>query len=109
MLFRSDVSNTGSLAGAEVVQLYVSADKTTSSIPRPVKELKGFTKVYLQPGETKRVEIPFDRFTFAFWDQELHAWVNEKGTYIILVGTSSQKFHLQCMLEVKHRTVESGI
>ncbi|KAF5643018.1 beta-glucosidase K [Fusarium tjaetaba] len=74
-----EITNSGSVAGAEVSQLYIAADETTSSIQRPKKELKGFKKTYLQPGETKRVEIPLDRFTTSFWDEELHCWVSERG------------------------------
>lgn len=103
-----NVSNSGSLAGAETVQLYISADKKTT-IARPVKELKGFVKVYLQPGETRRVEIPFDRFTTAFWDQELHVWVCEKGHYKVLVGASSQHIMLEDILYIKETITWSGL
>ncbi|KAH6884285.1 glycosyl hydrolase family 3 N terminal domain-containing protein [Thelonectria olida] len=103
------VSNSGDVAGAETVQLYISADETTSSIARPVKELKGFAKVHLQPGETRRVEIAFDRFTTSFWDQELHAWVCEKGQYKVLVGPSSHRIVLEGVLEVKETTTWSSV
>ena len=65
------VTNTGSYAGAEVVQLYIACDPNASSIKRPVKELKGFTKVHLRPSECETVEIPFNRFMTAFWDEVL--------------------------------------
>lgn len=55
-----DITNTGEKAGAEVVQLYIAADQATSSIARPLKELKGFGKVFLEPRETRTVEMPFD-------------------------------------------------
>lgn len=103
-----EVSNTGDLAGAETIQLYISADGT-STISRPVKELKGFTKVFLQPGETRKVKIPFDRFTTAFWDQDLHKWVCEKGQYRVLVGSSSQSILLEGVLDVEQTTQWSGI
>jgi len=79
------VSNSDKLAGGETVQLYISPDKM-STIAQPVKELNGFSKVYLQPGETRRVEIALDRFSAAYWDQELHTWVCEKRQYRILIG-----------------------
>ncbi|KAJ5389241.1 uncharacterized protein N7496_000309 [Penicillium cataractarum] len=103
-----NVSNSGELAGAETVQLYISPDKL-ASIARPVKELKGFAKVYLQPGETRRVEIALDRFSTAFWDQELHKWVCEKGQYKVLVGSSSQNILLEGVLDVEETTMWSGL
>ncbi len=81
------VTNTGSVAGAEVVQVYVSDLK--ASVDRPVKELKGFDKVYLEPGETKTVKIELDRRAFSFFDADLHEWVAEKGDFDILVGSAS--------------------
>lgn len=104
-----DVTNTGSVAGSEAVQLYIAADEATSSIRRPKKELKGFNKVHLQPGETRRVEIALDRFATAFWDEELSCWVCEKGVYKVLVGSSSQKIQLQGELKLKETTMWSGL
>ncbi|KAL6407561.1 beta glucosidase K [Ilyonectria robusta] len=98
-----------SLAGAETVQLYIAADTTISSIPQPVKELKGFSKVDLQPGKTRRIEIPFDRFTTAFWDQELHTWVCEAVRYRVLLGPSSDRILLEGVLEVDKTTTWSGL
>jgi beta-glucosidase len=82
-----DVTNTGSRQGAEVVQLYVSDLK--ASVPRPVKELKGFSKVSLQPGETKTVSITIDRQALSFYDETSQAWKAEPGDFDLLVGTSS--------------------
>ncbi|GAM40363.1 glycosyl hydrolase family 3 protein [Talaromyces pinophilus] len=104
-----NVRNTGGVAGAEVVQLYIAADATTASIARPIKELKGFAKVILQPGETRSVSIPFDRFTTAFWDQEAHVWTCENGPYRVLVGSSSQSILLEGVLEMKETTTWSGL
>ncbi|KAH7176383.1 glycosyl hydrolase family 3 N terminal domain-containing protein [Dactylonectria macrodidyma] len=87
------ITNSGSVPGAEAIQLYVAAPM--SSIPRPRKELKGFAKVFLQPAESQTIEVQFDRFTTAFWDEELSSWVCEKGTYTILVGSSSQDIRLE--------------
>lgn len=86
---RIKVANIGKLTGAEVVQVYVAADPKTSSIARPKKEFKGFTKVFLEPGQSREVSIPLDRFATAFWDQVLNKWVNEKGEYKVLVGRTS--------------------
>ena len=82
------VKNTGSVPGAEVVQLYVS--DVESSVERPVKELKGFEKVYLQPGESRKVQFALDRRALSFFDADSHAWVAEPGEFRALVGTSSE-------------------
>ena len=82
------VKNTGSVAGAEVLQLYVS--DVESSVERPVKELKGFEKVYLQPGESRKVQFTLDRRALSFFDADSHAWVAEPGEFRALVGTSSE-------------------
>lgn len=65
--------NTGSVSGAEVVQLYVHDCKST--IDRPTKELKGFEKVYLQPGEAQRVKFTLDKRSFAYYDVDCKDWV----------------------------------
>ncbi|MBX3083297.1 MAG: glycoside hydrolase family 3 C-terminal domain-containing protein [Anaerolineae bacterium] len=82
-----DVTNTGSVAGKEIVQVYVHDRK--ASLVRPVKELKGFAKVALQPGETKTVSIPLDFRAFAFYHTGYHQWITEDGEFDILVGASS--------------------
>lgn len=81
------VTNTGSKKGKEAVQLYVSDLK--SSVERPVKELKGFKKVELNPGETKDVKFELDRRALSYFDAEKHQWVMEPGDFEILVGASS--------------------
>lgn len=82
-----DVTNTGARAGAAVAQLYVASQG--AAVPRPPKELKGFTKVVLQPGETRRVTIPLDIRSLAYYDVNGKAWRADKGTYQVLVGNSS--------------------
>ena len=82
-----DVTNTGAVKGKEVVQLYVS-DKTGTQL-RPVKELKGFAKVELEPGETKSVAMQLDYRSFAYYSVELGDWFAPGGKYEILVGDSS--------------------
>ena len=88
-----DVTNTGNMAGKEVVQLYVK-DCTSSAI-RPEKELKGFEKVFLNPGETKTVTMELDKRSFAWYNTELHDWFAASGEYKLLVGTSSRDIHLE--------------
>lgn len=81
------VSNTGSREGAEVVQLYVGDDK--ASVLRPVKELKGFEKVTLAPGETRDVTFTVTPDMLAFFDADAHAWRTEPGTFTLYLGGSS--------------------
>lgn len=83
-----NVKNTGTRAGGQVVQVYVSP--RSPSIGRPPKELKGFTKVSLQPGETIRTEVEVEKkYAGSFWDEERDSWVLEAGVYDVLVGDSS--------------------
>lgn len=79
--------NTGEVAGAEVVQLYIS--DTEASVERPSKELKGFEKVYLKPGESRRIEMSFGRDALSFFDADKHEWVAEPGEFHALIGFSS--------------------
>ncbi|WP_052310007.1 beta-glucosidase [Methanocella arvoryzae] len=81
------VKNTGDVAGAEVIQLYVR--DVESTIFRPEKELKGFDKVFLQPGEMTRVEFTLDRRSFAYYNVETADWHVESGDFEILIGSSS--------------------
>ena len=83
-----EVTNTGQRTGQEIVQLYVR--DVTASLARPPKELKGFAKVSLTPGETKTVTLTLDRTALAFWDDARQAWVAEAGEFEVLVGSSSQ-------------------
>jgi len=88
-----DITNTGDRAGAEVVELYVHQDHP--SLDRPEKELKGFTKIFLQPGEKKTATISLDRAAFSFYDPNRSGWVAEKGDFRILVGSSSRDIRLK--------------
>lgn len=81
------VTNVGPREGKEVVQLYI-ADKE-SSLPRPDKELKGFSKVSLQPGETKEVSFVIKNDSLCFFDPDRHEWISEPGDFDILLGSSS--------------------
>ncbi len=82
------VTNSGARAGAEVVQLYVR--DVQSSLPRPPKELKGFRKVWLEPGETKEVRFELDGRAFAFYHPQAKGWVVEPGEFELIAGASSQ-------------------
>ncbi len=82
------VTNTGKTAGAEVLQLYVSEANPT--VLRPAKELKAFSKVYLQPGEKTVVELTVSASDFAYWDDVMHDWNCNSGEYVISVGNSSR-------------------
>ena len=93
------VKNTGKTAGAEVVQLYVHDD--AASVERPYRELKGFQKVFLQPGESKTVTIPLDWKSLAFWDVKTHAWLAEPGAFTLLVGNSSR--NEQCRAQIDYK------
>jgi beta-glucosidase len=74
------------MKGDEIVQLYVH--QQTSSVTRPVKELKNFSRIHLEPGETKTVSFPIDRNSLAFWDRNLHYTV-EKSIFQIMTGPNS--------------------
>ena len=87
-----DVANTGARAGAEVVQVYVAAPPDAGE---PPKQLKGFAKVFLEPGETQRVTVTLDRRAFSIWDTNAGRWVLAPGQHQILAGTSSRDLPLR--------------
>lgn len=93
------VTNTGSRAGAEVIQLYIRDLK--SSLPRPVKELKGFCKVVLQPNETKQVSFTVTAEELAYFDDAKHQWVAEPGKFEALVAASSADIRTKVSFELK--------
>jgi beta-glucosidase len=88
-----NVTNTGKREGAEVAELYVG--DTHASVPRPVKELKGFAKIDLKPGETRRVTLALDRRAFSFYDVNKKDWSAEPGDFTILVGGASNDIRLR--------------
>jgi len=92
-----NVANTGSRAGAEVVQVYVAAPPDAGE---PPKQLKGFAKVKLKPGEKQRVTITLDRRAFSIWDTRAGHWVLAPGPHEILVGTSSRELPLSATVTV---------
>ena len=93
------VTNTGSREGSEVIQLYISDLK--SSLPRPVKELKGFSKIKLAPGETREVTFTIGKEALSFFDDTRHEWVTEPGKFEALVGASSTDIRNRVAFELK--------
>ena len=92
--FTVPVTNTGNRAGSETIQLYIAAKQ--SKVDRPVKELKAFQKVYLQPGETRNVTITIGSEALSYYDETRHDWCAEPGKYEALIGTASD------LLPTKH-------
>ena len=92
------VKNTGDRAGKAVIQLYVGDEE--SSVFRPVRELKGFEKISLQPGEAKDVSFTLDKRAFAYWNTELHDWTVEPGDFTIEIGRSSRDIALDASVTV---------
>ena len=91
-----DVTNTGRVAGAEVAQLYVS--DPSAKLDRPERELKGFKKVRLAPGETEHVTLNLDARAFSYWDEAAHKWTIDPGKFVIRVGDSSESTPLSAEL-----------
>jgi beta-glucosidase len=108
MSIKIRVKNTGNIAGAEVVQVYIAP--ICPPIARPEKELKGFAKAFLQPGEEKSIEILLDvaRAT-GYFDESKASWCSAEGEYEVLVGSSSDKILLKKHLRVKKTVFWSGL
>jgi beta-glucosidase len=92
------VQNTGSVAGAEVAQLYVG--EQNAPVPRPIRELKGFQKISLQPGQSQTVTLQLNQRSFAYWNTNIEKWDAPKDTYNIWVGSSSQPSDLTLQSQV---------
>ena len=92
------VKNTGKAAGAEVAQVYVG--ETSPKLPRPEKELKGFSKVDLRPGESKTVSVLLNSRAFAYHDTAAQKWTINPGTFNLMVGHSSQQIDLRGTLKI---------
>ena len=86
------VKNSGKISGAETAQLYIS--DIEASVQRPVKELKGFAKIFLDPGEVKNVKISLEEKDFAYWDVNKNDWFAEPGEFEILIGSSLSDIRL---------------
>ncbi len=92
------VKNTGGCPGREVVQLYVG--DVESTVGRPVRELKGFEKVLLEPGEEKTVSFTLDKRSFAYYEPKIHDWFVESGAFTIEIGASSRDIRLSGTVDV---------
>jgi beta-glucosidase len=95
-----NVSNTGSVAGAEVVQLYLGMP-STSDVPQPPQQLKGFQKITLKPRQKAHVHLVLDARAFSYWDVKRHGWAVVPGDYKIMVGSSSRDIRLQGEAKIK--------
>ncbi len=100
------IKNTGTVAGAETAQLYIS--KLDSVIFRPAAELKGFKKVFLNPGESKKVSINFDEYTFRVYNPKANCWQVEGGEYDVKIGASSLDIRLQGKIEREGNLTDFG-
>ena len=98
-----NLKNTGSRAGAEVVQLYVQDPEC--SVERPIQELKGFKKVFLKPGESKKMTFNIKKEDLAFWEVNNQHWKAEEGLFNIRIGTSSRGIHLNGSFELKETVI----
>jgi beta-glucosidase len=87
------VTNTGAVAGGEVAQVYVGMP--SNAVPQPPKQLKAFSKVFLEPGESAELLLTLDSRAFSYWDVASHGWKVALGTYQIMVGSSSRDIRLQ--------------
>ena len=96
----ADITNTGSVAGKEVVQLYVAPENST--IIRPVRELKNYTKIYLTPGESKKVSFTLDKRALAYYNTTISDWYVEDGNYAIELGRSSRDLPLKASIAFKN-------
>ena len=94
------LTNTGQVAGAQVVQLYVAPPEATA-VPRPAKELKGFRKLFLQPGESANVQFEITRDQLCYFDADAHAWEADAGEYRLLLGFSSADIREQLTLSIQ--------
>jgi beta-glucosidase len=105
-----NLRNTGPYPGYETAQIYIR-DKN-ASVVRPQKELKGFEKVWLEPGEKKSVEIALNSRSYAFWDEDLKDWYIEGGDFEIMIGSSSRDIRLNgeiCLPESQHKEQVYGV
>ena len=95
-----DVRNTGDRAGAEVAQVYVG--EASARVPRPIKELKGFARVDLKPGESRRVSVTLDHRALAYWDVAGKAWKVDPGKFTVYVGDSSANVPLTAEITISN-------
>lgn len=103
------LTNSGVRAGAEVAQLYVSLKNENGGVFRPVRELKGFIRVELKAGESRRVVIPFDDKTFRYWNNKSGRWENEAGEYLIQIASSSEEMKLTGTVMIEGMDAEKSV
>ena len=84
------VTNTGARTGIAVPQLYIGMPSPGADVPQPPRQLKGYTKITLRPGESRRVTFPLSQRSFAYWNESAKAWKVADGCYRIMVGSSSR-------------------
>ena len=101
------ITNTGSVAGSEVAQMYIS--KKDSGVYRPKKELKGFSKLHLEAGESKRVHIAFDEYTFRYFDSTKNQWQVEGGEYLVTISASATDERLTATISKNGATAEDNM
>jgi beta-glucosidase len=102
-----DVTNTGSRPGAAVPQVYVHQATAPAAVARPAKELEGFAKVMLAPGQTRRVSVPLDFRSLAYFDVPQRRWRADAGTYDVLVGGSSVDIDLRGRIALMRMLIEA--
>ena len=93
------LTNSGKVAGAETAQLYMNDEE--ASVERPVKELKAFQKVFLKPGEKKKVTWILDKSALSYYDVGKKDWVAESGKFNVLIGSSSRDIRLNGVFELE--------
>ncbi|GAA5891806.1 hypothetical protein JCM5296_001867 [Sporobolomyces johnsonii] len=103
-----ELANTGSLAGAEVAQIYIAAP-VEGRITSPVKELKAFKKVYLEQGKKSTVEVKLEKEAFSYWNERYGKWVAPAGRYRVLVGSSASEIKLEGEVELKKEIRWNGL
>ncbi|HTW23348.1 MAG TPA: glycoside hydrolase family 3 C-terminal domain-containing protein [Candidatus Baltobacteraceae bacterium] len=101
-----DVTNTGKRDGADVAEIYVG--EVHPAVPRPAKELKGFARVNLHPGETKKVSVALNARAFAYWDVNAHQWHVDPGDFAVLVGSSVDRIELKGTISLTPSAAAAG-
>ena len=101
------VKNTGAVEGREIAQVYIA--DPDASLPRPVKELRGFAKVSLKPGESKKVSVALDKYALSFYDERKCSWVAEAGKFTVLVSSSSEAVKLSGDVELAETFYWTGL
>ena len=100
------VTNTGNVAGSEIVQLYIRDPQ--APVPRPEKELKGFTKITVQPGKKQFVRFRLTAKEFAYWDVSARSWRTDAREYVLLIGSSSDRIALEGTVALRSLSGQSA-